>query len=265
MIRSLQEQDLPGAEEFRSRSIQERELPGAGAGASRNRSLQEQERPGAGAYRSRSFQEQESPDENKRRSLSQHEDAEVRPQVPSNPPSQRQEAAERTNAWRSLQTKDVQGSPPPRRENPALDSEQELPGAGDSSIRSFQEQEPIERIRRPSPSQRQEAAERTKAWKSLQTEDVQLHTAVLIPGSAPSQDSGQLGLFLIASGFEFFNEKLQPSLPPVGVKSCPAAEGGAKFQERLLHEYPDPLEPSPWCPPLPQPKSSSLAGVVNFK
>ena len=55
----------------------------------------------------------------------------------------------------------------------------------------------------------------------------------------------QLGLFLRAYGakgslllsasfatvrFKIFNEKLQPSLPPVGVKSCPAADGGAKFQ-----------------------------------
>ena len=55
----------------------------------------------------------------------------------------------------------------------------------------------------------------------------------------------QPGLFLLASGprdirllsisvatvrFKAFNEKLQPSLPHVGAKSCPAVEGGAESQ-----------------------------------
>ena len=83
-------------------------------------------------------------------------------------------------------------------------------------------------------AQRQEGAMRAKAWRSFQI-TVQLMFFHL----------AQLGLFLLASGatgirllstsfatirFEIFNQKLQPSLPPVGVKSCQAAEGGPKFQ-----------------------------------
>ena len=83
-------------------------------------------------------------------------------------------------------------------------------------------------------AQRQEGARRTKAWKSLQ-----------VTGQLMFFHLAQLGLFLLASGAkdslllsaslttvlsEIFNEKMQPSLASVGFKSCPAAEGGTKFQ-----------------------------------
>ena len=100
---------------------------------------------------------------------------------------------------------------------------------------------------------------RTKAWKSLQ-----------VTGQLMFFHLAQLGLFLRAYGakgslllsasfatvrFKIFNEKLQPSLPPVGVKSCPEAEGGAKFQVNrppLLALDRTPLTPSshaPWTRP----------------
>ena len=73
------------------------------------------------------------------------------------------------------------------------------------------------------PSQSQEAAERTKEWGSLQ----------------------------LAVQFEIFNEKPQPSLPPVGINSGPAAEGGAKFQVNhppLLALDPNSTDPLLACP-----------------
>ena len=52
----------------------------------------------------------------------------------------------------------------------------------------------------------------------------------LFPIASGAKESMLLSTSLAAVRVERYNEKMQPSLPPVGVKSRPAAEGGAKVQ-----------------------------------
>ena len=79
----------------------------------------------------------------------------------------------------------------------------------------------------------------TKAEKSRQPKGVRLQLLVLINGGNSSLHSAQRRegawkSLQITVQLENFNEKRQPSLPPVGAKSGPAVEGGAKSQVKHL-------------------------------
>ena len=65
------------------------------------------------------------------------------------------------------------------------------------------------------------------------------------PIASGAKDSRLILAPLAAIRVEICNEKMLPSLLPVGIKSCPAAEGGAKLQTIIAakiqpgnHEFP---------------------------
>ena len=79
----------------------------------------------------------------------------------------------------------------------------------------------------------------TKAGRRSQPEGVRLQLLVLIHNGDPSLHSAQRWegawkCLQITVPIENFHEKRQPSLPPVGTKSGPAVEGGAKSQVKNL-------------------------------
>ena len=100
-------------------------------------------------------------------------------------------------------------------------------------------------------------AERIKAWESLPIEDASQHRGKAERTNAwkrpktgeVTQRRGEAGQ--TTEQLKVFTKKLSPTLPPVGAKTCPAGEGGARPQVKhppVLALELNPTAPFHACP-----------------